>query len=483
MNINLVKGEALVRKSAQPSWNQAFQSGLNSGLQGAAVQQAKRAQAANAVNNKVSSYINQLNSDIDLSGLTESQNQAVSNYLVKERNEYAQAASAISKIEDPSSEAYLEARDKMNSIRRSFGNLASQLNNYKQDKVSYLKDFDNKRISVGNDIGSLSNAAKLYTDEGDMGIGRGGQLTFYNEAGGDYESYSTMQKPFLKDFKAADSILQLNESVYSSGQYLNGARKNMIRNKMKNMINSGGRDTLLSLASDDFMIEGGLNIQDPSMFEPGNEDLLSDMVLNRYMDALSDTAAQGAADKKPARSGGSRGSRGSGGFSQAMRDEINVSGPTVNKAMELASMASNNVPNNQRENYTSAIVDEINSIDPTAKERPYVSRGTMYNLFLENRKENGEEGDNPKTRDLFKKEFGMDQIYKYNPSAPGNSRGIAINTDSPRDLYEFYIKNSGLSSKVTKYHIGKFDEYAGGNQAPTEAKQQNASNTGSLDNL
>ena len=479
MNINLVKGEALIGQSKRSTWNQAFQKSFGEGMEMMAVQKAKKAQATKAINNKVAGYINQLSSDIDLTELTDSQNKAVSNYLVDQRNDYAEAASRIARIEDTSSGEYLDARDKMNSIQRSFSNLAGQLNGYKEDKISYLKDFDDRRVSDGNEIGSLSNAAKLYTNEGDMGIGPGGQLTFYNELEGNYENYSTIQKPFLKDFKAADSILQMNESVYNSGQALSGARKNMLRNKMKNMISSGGRDTLLSLASDDFMIEGGLNIQDPSLFEPGNEDLLLDMVLNSYMDALSDTAAQGATDKRPARG------RGSGGFSGAMQDEINVSGPVVNKAMQLANMATLNVPANQREEYTSIIVDEINSIDPTAKERPYISRGTMYNLFLQNQKEDVEDGfsDGPEARDFFKKNYGMSQIYKYNPSSPGESRGIAINTDDPQDLYEFFIKNSNLSSKVTNYHLGKFNEYAGGNQTVKNKEKNNTESSGSYDNL
>ena len=156
MKQQLVKGEAFVRQTAQPTWNKALTSGLNAGLdQLAQINAAKKAER-NQINNKVSTYINQLNSDIDLTNLNESQQQAVTNYLVEERNKYAEAATQITKIEDPSSQEYLNYRDQMNGIQRSFGNLANQLNKYKEDKVSYLKDFDDRRVSDGNEIGRLN---------------------------------------------------------------------------------------------------------------------------------------------------------------------------------------------------------------------------------------------------------------------------------------------------------------------------------------
>lgn len=297
MNQQLVRGQALVNQSKVNNWQESFQEGLSDSLKAGAIIAANAKAEKNAINSKVANYINQLNSDIDLTELNESQTNAMKNYLVQNRNEYAQAASRIARIEDTSSPEYLELVDKMNSVQRSFGNLAKQLNAYKEDKISYLKDFDDRRLSAGNELAPLKNAASIYTGEASMGIGPGGQLTFWNDNNGTYENYSTIQKPFLKDFKTADSILKLNESIYSSGSVLSGARKNMIKNNLKSMINNGGRDTLLSLATDDFMLEGGLNIQDQTLFEPGNEDLLRDVVLNSYMQALEDTSAQGAKDK------------------------------------------------------------------------------------------------------------------------------------------------------------------------------------------
>ena len=466
MNQQLVKGEAFVRQTAQPTYLKEFTSRLNAGVgQLAQINAAKKAER-NQINNKVSTYINQLNSDIDLTNLNDSQQQAVTNYLVQERNKYAEAATQITKIEDPSSQEYLDYRDQMNGIQRSFGNLANQLNKYKEDKVSYLKDFDDRRVSDGNEIGSLKKASRIYTDEGSMGIGPGGQVTFWDDDDGKYENYSTIQKPFLKDFKAADNILALNESVYSSGKALTGARKDMIRNKLKNMINSGGRDTVLSLASDDFLISGGLNLQDPSIFEPENQDMLADTVLDSYMNALTDTAAQGANDKRPA--SGSNSSKMGG----ALRDEINTGGPVVNKAMDFAQTFAVNVPGNQRETKTREMVAIINSIDPSSKQ-VYNSRSQFFNALLNAKNSDWE--DTKEGRARFNQKYGSAQIFAIDPNDGQESKGIAINTDNPQDVYEFYLKNTGLSSKAQGYFIDQFR-----NQQKGTKNNQQASSGGSM---
>ena len=467
MNKQLVAGEAFVRQSSQPTWNKALTTGLNNSLSELykrnAVKKAER-QAANA---RVSGYINQLNSDIDLTNLTDGQQKAVTNYLVEERNKYAESARQIAKIEDTASEEYLNLRDQMNGIQRSFGNLANQLNGYKEDKISYLKDFDDNRVSDGNEIGSLSKASRIYTNEGSMGIGPGGQVTFWDDDKLKYENYSTIQKPFLKDFAAADSILQLNESVYNAGQSLSGARQDMVRNKLKNMINSGGRDTLLSLASDDFLIEGGLNLQDPSLFEPENQELLSEMVLDSYMDAITNTASQGANDKRPATG------RGQGGFSGALKDEIVTSEAVVNNALNFSRLSAN-VPANQREQKSKALVNEINKID-TSTNTKYMTRGELYQQYLTVNKLD----DSKEDRERFKNDFGMSQLYSYNPKSLALSevQGVPVNTDDPRELYKFYLDNLKLSSKARNYFYGNYDNYT---QTTTT---DSPTGGGSLDNL
>jgi len=260
---------------------------------------ARQTAKKNAANQKVASYINQLNSDVDLTSLTETQQQSVNNFLVNGRNEYADIAVRLSKMDDPSSPQYMEDKNRLNSISRSFQNLSSQVKNYKNDKISYLKDFDESLLSDGNKADTVENAASVYTNEADFAVNQSGGLMIWDNNNEDYKGYGEIEKPFLKDFQSADKILSMNEGIYKRGQELTGANETLTRQKLKQMVNKGGRDTLLSLASDDFMMEGGLGLQDPALFEPGNEAALSNAVVDGYMNVLKDSAKQGAEKINP----------------------------------------------------------------------------------------------------------------------------------------------------------------------------------------
>lgn len=468
MNINLVKGAASLGQSQRSTYVDAMQKSLQSASQAAAIVNANRQAEKQQINAKVGRYIDNLNSEVDLTQLNSTQQLAVTNFLVENKNIYANAASEIARIDDPADPRYMELVEKINGVQSSFKNLAGQINKYKEDKIAYLKDFDDKRLSDGNNMGTLAEASKIYTDEAYFGIQAGGNLSLWNNNKNEYESYVDIQKPFLKDFKAADSILKLNESVYSTGQALSGARKNMIRNKLKNMINAGGRDTLLSLASDDFLIDGGLNLQDPSLFEPENQDMLNEAVLNSYMDALTSTAAQGANDKRPATG------KGRGGFGGALKDEISIAEApdgVVNDALNF-SMLNKNVPANQREQKTKLLVNEINKID-TSTEAKYMTRGELYEQYLTVNKLD----DSKEDRDSFKNEFGNSQIYSYNPKSLSLSevKKVPINTDNPKDLYKFYLDNLKLSPKARNHFYSNYGNY-------TQATTSNNSSTNSSTN-
>ena len=462
MNQGLVKGAAQVGQSQISNWAESMQQGLNSGFQAAAINRSKQLAKKQRINEKVRGYIDNLNSNVDLTQLAPENQGAITNFLVKNRNIYAKAATEIAKIDDATDPRYMELRDIMNGVQNSFKNLAGQVGTFKEDKANYLKDFDARRISDGNEIGSLAGASKIYTDQGTMGVGEGGILNFWDEDKEEFTSYANVQKPFLKDFTAANSILKLNESVYSAGASLIGARQNMIRNKLKSMISSGGRDTLLSLASDDFLIDGGLNLEDDSLFEPANQDLLQDAVINSYMDALTDTAAQGARDKN------STSGKGNGIKSSALQDEIKVSGHIAEDALKFSNISQMPAGNER----TSLALRFINGMDPTAKARPYISREAMLVEFKKSEEYDNDELEEAKEH--FNSTYSDSPIFKYNPSDPLESVGIHIDISNPKALYKFYLQNSNLSGKAINYYLSTGDLISKGNQKVSKDNQKSS---------
>ena len=445
MNKQLVQGSALVSAPPAKTWDESLQEGFAEGFANTKLimQQAKAKK--NAINTKVASYIDALDTNVDITELTPSQQQSITNFLVKQRSEYANAASQLARIEDPTNPQYMELSSKINGISQSFKNLANQMNSYKEDKAGYLKDFDNNLISDGNEINTLNEASNLYTDQASLGVGPGGSLVFWNEGKETYDPYSKIPKPFLKDFATANKLLEVNKSIYNAGSSLTGARKNMVRQQLNNILTRGGRKSLLSLAEDDFVIQGGLGLTDPELFAPGNDEALKQAVLDSYMNIFTDTAAQGARDKRPSSRGGS------GGFSGSLKDEINVSGPIANKALEFSLLSKNAVGANGSTT-ASQMASVINSIDPTSA-KIYVTKGNLYKNFLAGTNKE----DSNDSRKAFTDQFGNFDMYITNPKSAGqDAMGVSVDIKDPKSMFEFYINNSDLSPKAKNYYIGSY---------------------------
>lgn len=452
---NLIDGAALIGASKKfNNWGAMVTPGLvEMDKQIAAVSRNRKA----AINQRTATYINNLNSEMDVTQLDPSQQSAVKNYLVQQKNIYADTANRLARTE-PTDPTYMEMVDQINGIQSSFTNLAAELKTYKQDKLNYIKDFDNGTLSDGNEIGTLNNASKLYTNEGQMGIGQGGTLKFYNDEKGEFVSYRQSKKPFLKDFNTADGILKMNENAYNSGQVLTGARKNMMRNNLAQQIDKGGRDTLLSLASDDFLIQGGLNLQDPSLFEIENEEMLRDVVIDSYMDAFVDSSIQGANEKRPS----SRSQ--SGGYSGAVQDEINATSGFAQQALDASSTTAGN---------PFEIVRMANSMNSTSASPKYIDRAAFYQMYLD-----GEDvKDSKESKKAFNDTYGNFNVFRLNSSDPSYSNGVNVDTSNPQDVYRFYIENSGMGKKTRIHYINSYS--TGGSQENNTSD----TNTGSLDNL
>ena len=136
---NLIRGAQTLGLSKISGANQAFQTSLQNSMAEyykiAAVRKAEK----KAIDAQTAAYINTLNTEMDVSQLNANQSMAVKNYLLTERNKYAQAANRASKL-GASPPEYAKAVNEINSIQSSFANLASELKAYKQDKINYVKD-------------------------------------------------------------------------------------------------------------------------------------------------------------------------------------------------------------------------------------------------------------------------------------------------------------------------------------------------------
>lgn len=245
-----------------------------------------------ATNQKIAGYMQSLNSEVDITSLTESQQSAVTQFLVEQKRAYANAAMNIVKF-DPTDEQYMEYISVMNGVNNKVKNLAGQIDTYNEQKLKFVQDVNSGAISDGNDIGEFALTSDALTNNASLLVDTSGNLAFANEAG-EITKYNELPNYFNKDFKTANSLTKLMDTVYSKGQSVDASMERMLRMQLSNMISQGGRSTLLSIANDDFFVEGGLGIIDPTLYEKGNEKDLKERVIDGYIQALKDTAAEGA---------------------------------------------------------------------------------------------------------------------------------------------------------------------------------------------
>ena len=297
---SLVRGEAAMRQAGgfQPL-AQAFDAPMQRLQQSAKERQAREQQR----NNKVESYLSALNSNIDVTALTETDQKAVNQYLMGVKDEYAQAASAIVNFK-PGTPEYMEQLDIMNGVKNSLGNLKGELDGYQESKGNYMDS--SKDHSSGNNSLQADNASNIFTGETPFTIGTGGHLFFQGEDGTNM-AYKDVKMPFKKDYKTAMQYNDLFTPIYNSGAY-DSTKQKVFEDRIRAMMSSNP-DGMKSIIADELSSFGDFSdltplLDDPANFKertgPDGEKIpsVTDMFVQRASEAASTAAAEGKAKKQ-----------------------------------------------------------------------------------------------------------------------------------------------------------------------------------------
>ena len=124
----------------------------------AAKNAAKRNKEA-AVKNKVSNYIDNIDTNVDQSGLTETMRSKTNNVLSNVRMELVDTINQLSRME-PGTEEYIMLNDRRNYLMEIPKKMEASIKSYNDRKAEYLDDVDSDRVSLadadGNDLASVS---------------------------------------------------------------------------------------------------------------------------------------------------------------------------------------------------------------------------------------------------------------------------------------------------------------------------------------
>lgn len=425
--------------------------------------QLERRQQENAQKAKVGTYLSNMPSGIELSKIPPAQQAGVAAWSKDMKFRYAEAARNISTM-DVGSEEYVEAMGQMDSIKSAFVNLDNNLETFKANKTEYLKSSSGGSLSKGNDTNQGNLIAGIYTDESNMIFDENGNMGFEQDGG--TVSLNDIPDYFNKDFGNADALININSDIYNSGSKLDPTMQNMYRQKILNMVRKGGRETALSLATDDLIQEGGLGIVDEDLlYNPERQEDLENAVVDGYMNVLNSSAEAGfkkksdAAAKAAAKAGNKNDNY---QFGKATEDDLRAYSDQTAEATNqiISSLGSiknqKDDPNlNARDNSLAKIDSQLGSINETMKEintgfidLKYAGNGVYY----------------------------QDGLTKKGPDGEEYSVDIDISTN--KKLVDFIVSNAGLSEKdaiaVLKTRINRMLEQ---NKKPGEPVKKVSKNS------
>ena len=240
-------------------------------------------------------YMDAIPDGVETSKVPAKYSAAIQSWSKQKQREAAEYANEIALAEQAGDFAsILHYKQKFQEVENAFANLNDNLTNFKSYKDQWIDDVDNGMLSNGNNSKKIGLLGSVYTDSMDMQFSDGGDITFTNEEG--YVDFHKLPNYVSKNNKGATAILETNESLYNSGQRLTNSKRLLLKNKLKSLTQD--RDELISLATDDFIIEGGLGITDQSLlYDPNRTSELRDKVINSYMNIFNDSANSGYASK------------------------------------------------------------------------------------------------------------------------------------------------------------------------------------------
>ena len=294
----LIQGEALVRETQGFQNNAAaLGRGFDQSQTARKEQVAKEEAEVEKTQGRVNSYMASMKSDIDFTNTSPEQQKAMKNFLVEKRGIYADAANNIAKIGDATDPEYQRYADIMTDVNRSFANLSTQMNSYKEGKVQYGEDIDSFSGAAAN-ASRVSNLASIYNLDPEgatstMNILPNGDLSF--NTNGEDLIYNDLENPILMDFDSAKAINATTNEIFERGVPLTEGNKHTYRTDIKEMLLND--DTLQSILSPDFSAKNGLDFSD-IVYDPENLTATREAVTNRMMQGWEDTANEGYKEKQ-----------------------------------------------------------------------------------------------------------------------------------------------------------------------------------------
>lgn len=286
----------------------AFNKGLMAATQGGKMPTTNPVGSVkNNYETQLEKYMAQLPADVDLAAIPEAYKGQIQEFLMNQKGNYVELGNALMDYEVGTPD-YLEIQTEMNVISNSMKNLKKQFDIYGANKKELLKDIDENRTSLSIENQANVNLLRgVYTEEYPLNIDEFGNISFLGDDG--ERKLNDMPGYENKAFGIATVMEKMAVDAYDKGVVINknDAKYNFDRQNLRNQIQNGGRNSLMSIIHDGIvgnfkMIDNPLVAESLQKYREGSLSIsgLTDVVVDTYMDAVVENSAQGKAAKDKA---------------------------------------------------------------------------------------------------------------------------------------------------------------------------------------
>lgn len=212
------------------------------------------------IQDEVNQFMGDLKTDIDFSTLDPDMEKATREYLMTDKNEYANLANKIARLDDASSPEYQKTVDRMNEIQRGFTNLAGELQAYNQNKVTTADMLSSGGFSIGTDPAELKKQQLIYGLGGEkakFSIDKGGKLNF--NVNGETVEFSKLKGIPQPQDELVDGILSTQDELSKRGTAITEYEK---RNLGFSLDKSFKDPNALASVLSDYKVTAGFEFED-----------------------------------------------------------------------------------------------------------------------------------------------------------------------------------------------------------------------------
>ena len=286
----------------------AFNQGLISATRGGKVPTTNPVGSVkNNYEMQLEKYMAQLPADMDLAAIPEAYKGDIQEFLMNQKGNYVELGNMLMEYEVGTPD-YLEIQSQMSGISNSMKNLKKQFDIYGANKKELLKDIDENRTSLSIENQANVNLLRgVYTEEYPMNIDEFGNISFLGDDG--ERKLNDMPGYENKAFGVATVMEKMAVDAYDKGVVIseNDAKYNFDKQSLRNQIQNGGRNSLMSVIHDGIvgnfkMIDNPVVAENLQKYREGSLSIsgLTDVVVDTYMDAVVENSVQGKAAKDKA---------------------------------------------------------------------------------------------------------------------------------------------------------------------------------------